>query len=210
MVDKGCDLKPSYTKGDYKLIARDNCFRGFFRLDEFSVKHKRFDGSWSGEITREIFIRGNATAVLPYDPVKDKVVLVEQFRFGALLEDSSPWLLELIAGMNEEGEEPAEVARREALEEANISLGEIEKICEYLVSPGGTTEKVYLYCSKINCESVGGVFGLPEEDEDIKVHVLDLDDCMQLIEKGVINNASTIMGIQWLVINKSRLQQKWV
>ncbi len=199
-----------YDKRDYQVISRDSCFKGFFSLDKVALKHRRFEGGWSQVIEREIFIRGNATCVLPYDPLKDTVVLVEQFRPGMILEDSSPWALELIAGMNEKGEEPLGVAKREAKEEADLELGEIEKICEYLVSPGGTTEKVYLYCSKINSESAGGVHGLEEEHEDIKVHVLSLPYCMELIESGKINNAAAIIGLQWLWINKARLKAKWV
>ncbi|WP_082880402.1 NUDIX domain-containing protein, partial [Oleiphilus sp. HI0128] len=150
-----------------------------------------------------------ATCVIPYDPMEDKVVLLEQFRPGAILEDQSPWLLELVAGMNDEGEHPENVARREAQEEARLELGELEKICEYLVSPGGTTEKVYLYCAKVSVQGVGGVFGLAEEDEDIKVHCLDFEAAYKLVENGTINNAAAIMGLQWLALNRERLREQW-
>jgi ADP-ribose pyrophosphatase len=146
---------------------------------------------------------------LPYDPVEDKVVLLEQFRPGAILEDQSPWLLELVAGMNDEGETPEGVARREAIEEANLELGELEKICEYLVSPGGTTEKVYLYCARVSVQGVGGVHGLAEESEDIKVHTVPFSEAFKLVETGVINNAPAIMAMQWLALHRERLRNQW-
>jgi ADP-ribose pyrophosphatase len=198
-----------YGKEDYQLIKREPCYEGFFRLEEVSLKHRLFNGSWSREISREIFIRGNATCVLPYDPVEDKVVLLEQFRPGAILEEQSPWLLELVAGMNGVNEIPEDVARREAVEEADLELKELEKICEYLVSPGGTTEKVYLYCARVSVQGGGGVFGLDDEDEDIKVHTLDFSEAYGLLESGVINNAAAIMALQWLALNRERLQEQW-
>lgn len=202
-------LKLQYGKDDYFLIDRQTCFQGFFRMEKVNFKHRLFQGGWSREIGREIFIRGNATCVLPYDPVEDSVVLLEQFRPGALLEESSPWLLELVAGMNDEGELPEQVACREAKEEADLELGVLEKICEYLVSPGGTTEKVFLYCAKVNVQGVGGVFGLAEEDEDIKVHVLAFEDAYDMVKTGVINNAPAIMAMQWLALNRGRLKDQW-
>lgn len=202
-------IKLQYGKEDYQLIGRESCFEGFFRMESVTLKHRLFDGGWSREVSRELFIRGDATCVVPYDPMEDKVVLLEQFRPGAILEDHSPWLLELVAGMNDEGEHPENVARREAQEEARLELGELEKICEYLVSPGGTTEKVYLYCAKVSVQGVGGVFGLAEEDEDIKVHCLDFEAAYKLVENGTINNAAAIMGLQWLALNRERLREQW-
>jgi ADP-ribose pyrophosphatase len=203
------EIKQQYHKVDYELIDRETCYEGFFRLEKMHFKHRRFDGRWSRIVTREIFIRGNATCVLPYDPVEDRVVLLEQFRPGAILENQTPWLLELIAGMNEDGEEPETVARREAIEEANLNLGQMDKICEYLVSPGGTTEKVFLYCAKVNSLEAKGVFGLPEEDEDIKVHSVTLEDAMLMVHSGQINNAAAIIALQWLVINRDELISRW-
>ena len=203
------NIKLQYGKEDYQLMRREPCYKGFFRMEKAILKYKLFDGGWSREVSRELFIRGNATCVLPYDPVEDKVVLLEQFRPGAILEDQSPWLLELVAGMNDEGELPEDVARREAVEEADLALGELEKICEYLVSPGGTTEKVYLYCARVNVQGVGGVYGLAEEDEDIKVHTLGFREAYQLVESGEINNAPAIMALQWLALHRERLREQW-
>ncbi len=203
------NIKLQYGKDDYRLIEREPCFEGFFRMERVRLKHRLFDGSWGREVSRELFIRGDATCVLPYDPVEDKVVLLEQFRPGAILENHSPWLLELVAGMNDEGEQPEEVAHREAQEEADLELQQLEKICEYLVSPGGTTEKVYLYCARVRTQGVGGVFGLADEDEDIKVHTLNFAEAYGLVESGLINNAAAIMALQWLALNRERLREQW-
>ena len=204
------EIKPQFGHDDFELIERESCYQGFFKLERFHFRHRRFDGSWSRKVAREIFVRGNATCVLPYDPVEDSVVLLEQFRVASILEDQSPWLIELIAGINEDGERPEDVARRESKEEADIEIGEMRKICEYLVSPGGTTEKVALYCARVNSQGVGGIFGLEEEDEDIKVHVVRLEEALAMVTSGRINNAAAIIALQWLAMNKTTIDAEWL
>ena len=210
-------IQQEYGQNDFDITEREPCFEGFFKLDRFHFKHKRFDGSWSRTVGREIFIRGDATCVLPFDPVENCVVLVEQFRIGAVSfeEDqnefgASPWLIELVAGINEEGENPEDVARRESVEEANLKLGEMMPICKYLASPGGSTEKVHLYCAQVDSRGAGGVFGLAEEDEDIRVHIVPFEDALLMIESGQINNAAAIIALQWLALNNSRVKQTWL
>jgi ADP-ribose pyrophosphatase len=211
-------IKQQYGQNDFEITEREPCFEGFFKLDRFHFKHKRFDGSWSRSVGREIFIRGDATCVLPYDPVESTVVLVEQFRVGAVslgpepLEtaEASPWLIELVAGINEAGENPEDVARREAVEEANLELGELMPICQYLASPGGSTENVHLYCASVDSREVGGVFGLAEEDEDIRAHVVSFNDAMLMVESGQINNAAAIIALQWLALNRERVDRAWL
>jgi len=205
-------IQQQYGQEDFEITERESCFEGFFKLDRFHFKHKRFDGSWSRSVGREVFIRGDATCVLLYDPVESSVVLVEQFRIGAvplereaIKSGASPWLIELVAGINEVGEDPEDVARRESVEEANLELGELMPICHYLASPGGATEKVHLYCAHVNSREAGGVFGLAEEDEDIRVHVVPFDDALLMIESGQINNAAAIIALQWLELNRSRV-----
>lgn len=187
----------------YKVVEKKNSFNGFFKIDTYSVQHELFSGGESEVFTRELFERGDAAAVLPYDPITDEVILVEQFRIGALRSKNSPWQIELIAGvLDKEGENPENVVLREAIEEANCSLENPKKICEYFCSPGGTSEKIYLYCAKVDATKQGGIFGLKEENEDIKVHVIKLNDAMKMIEDGVIETAMTIIALQWLSINK--------
>lgn len=202
-------IKPQYSHDDYELIDRKSCFKGFFALDKFSFKHKRFDGSWSRVVEREVFVRGDATCVLPYDPIAGKIILLEQFRAGALLANQSPWLIELVAGINEKGELPEDVARREAVEEAGIELLDMKPIIRYLPSPGGATEEVHLYCALVDSEGAGGVYGLPEEDEDIKVHLVDVSDIASLLASGEINNSPAIIALQWLLLHKKEIDQEW-
>jgi ADP-ribose pyrophosphatase len=202
-------IQQQFSQEDSELIARETCFKGFFKIDRFELRHKLFTGGWSDVIEREIFIRADATCVLPYDPMEGTVVLLEQFRAPIMGQNQSPWLVELVAGMNEAGEIPENVATREAKEEADLELLELEPIMEYLVSPGGSTEKVYLYCAKVDSLGVGGIHGLEEENEDIKVHVVSFESAIEMLNSGQINNAAAIISLQWLALNKDRLDAKW-
>jgi|TARA_R110002049_G_scaffold54739_1_gene152189 ADP-ribose pyrophosphatase len=203
-------IQQQFSQKDCELIAREPCFKGFFKVDRIELRHKLFGGGWSPLLRREIFIRADATCVLPYDPMEGTVVLVEQFRAPVIGQEQSPWLIELVAGMNEVGECPKDVAVREAKEEADLSLLELEPIMEYLVSPGGSTEKVYLYCAKIDSRDVSGVHGLEEENEDIKVHVVSVEVALAMLESGQINNAAAIISLQWLALNKEKLDARWM
>lgn len=198
-----------FKASDVDIRSRETVFQGFFRMDKVRLTHPRFDGTTMPEFTRELFVRGDATCVLPYDPERDEVVLLEQFRMGAIGRDQSPWLLELVAGMNEAGENPEDVAHREAEEEAGLAFDRLEKISEYLVSPGGTTEMVHLYAGQISTEGAGGLFGLDHEHEDIRAHVFSAAEAFAMISDGRINNAAAIMAIQWLQLNRDRLRDEW-
>ena len=195
-----------FTASDVNVEKRETVFHGFFRMDKLWLTHPRFDGRQMPVFTRELFIRGDATCVLPYDPVRDEVVLLEQFRLGALGRTQSPWLLELVAGMNEEGESPEDVAQREGQEEAGLSFSCLEKICDYLVSPGGSTEMIHLFCGEVSTESAGGIFGMEHEHEDIRAHVVAANEAIAMISDGRINNAAAIIALQWLQLNRSRLR----
>lgn len=197
-----------FSASDVRIDKRETVFQGFFRMDKLWLTHPRFDGQEMPVFTRELFIRGDATCVLPYDPVRDEVVLLEQFRLGALGRAQSPWLLELVAGMNEDGESPEEVAQREGQEEAGLTFSKLEKICDYLVSPGGTTEMIHLFYGQISAESAGGLFGIEHEHEDIRAHVVSADDAIAMIHDGRINNAAAIIALQWLELNRSRLRRE--
>lgn len=202
-------IQHRFSQKDCELIARESCFKGFFKVDRIELRHKLFGGGWSPLMEREIFIRADATCVLPYDPMEGTVVLVEQFRAPVMGQEQSPWLIELVAGMNEIDERPEDVAVREAKEEADLTLLELEPIMEYLVSPGGSTEKVYLYCAKVDSREVAGIHGLEEENEDIKVHVVSVEVALAMLDSGQINNAAAIISLQWLVLNKEKLDARW-
>lgn len=197
-------------KRDWKILEHDTAYQGFFRIDRYRLQHTLFEGGWSETVTREVFERGHAVAVLPYDPVRDQVLLVEQFRIGALAADApgGPWLLELVAGIIEDGEAPEAVARREALEEAGCELGELEFVCDYLVSPGGTSERTCLYVGRADLAHAGGVHGLDAEHEDIRVHVIDAGEAIAMADDGRIANAAGVIGLYWLARNRERLRAR--
>lgn len=194
-----------FSSKDIKIEKREVVFKGFFRMEELSLSHKTFDGKWIGPFSRELFVRGEAVCVLLFDPKRDKVILTEQIRIGALEDERSPWLLELVAGIVEPNETQEEVALRESQEEAGCIPSQLIPICRYWVSPGGCNERISLYCGIIDSDGVGGIHGLPHEHEDIRLTTLTFDEAYQLVEEGVINNAASIIALQWLKIHHTTI-----
>ena len=192
-----------------QIIEREACFRGFYSLDRLRLRHLQFSGEMGPALSRELFIRHDAVCVLPYDPQRDEVVLIEQFRVGAMGKSASPWLLELVAGLIDTDEQPEEVALREAMEEANLALSSLWPISEYFPSPGGSDERVYLYLGRCSSQGAGGVHGLAEEGEDIRVHVMPLEDALDAVRDGRINNAASIIALQWLALNRAEVRGLW-
>lgn len=190
----------------WKLDKHMVLFEKYFRLDEFHVSHELFAGGNSPVFTREIFERGSVVAVLPYDPQRNKVVLIEQFRAGALDDSEGPWLIECVAGVIEEGESEEEVARRECVEEAGCNIERLEPISHYYVSPGGTSEYCSLFCGLVDSNGVGGIHGLPHEHEDIRVIVVDAAEAFGWVHDGRIRSSATIIALQWLELNQDRLR----
>ena len=160
-------------------------------------------------MTRELILRPRAVGVLLFDPAQQQVVLVRQIRVGMLDEGQNPWLLELVAGMVESGEEPIEVAARESLEEANTTPQDLLQICEYYNSPGISNERITLFCGRVDATQAGGIFGLDAEHEDIEVVVLSLADALAKVASGEINNAMSIIALQWLQLNQPMLEESW-
>lgn len=198
------------TEADVEIIRKELCFHGFFRMERYTLRHRLFNGDWSQPITRELLERGHAAAILPYDPVKDQVVLIEQFRVGAMSIATGPWLLEIVAGIIETNEAAEEVVRREAVEEAGCNILDLVPLYDYLVSPGGTTERIALFCGKVDSTHMGGIYGKMEEGEDIKVHVMSLDSALALLSSGKIISASAIIALQWLALNREYLHKIWL
>lgn len=195
---------------DVEVLSRRPVWNGFFRMDLLRLRHRLFAGGWSAEMERELFVRDPAVVMLPYDPRRDQVVCVEQFRVGALDMPYSPWLLELVAGIIEAGEAPEQVARREAREEAGVDVEALEFICRYQVSPGGNTEEVLLFCGRVDAAAAGGIHGLDSEHEDIRVCVLDWADAQAALDAGEIRNAAGIIALQWLALNRDDLRRRWL
>ena len=192
-----------------EIFDKTVVYNGFFRLERYRLRHRLFSGAWSHELAREVFERGHAAAVLPYDPGRDQVVLIEQFRVGALEAPGGPWLLEIVAGVIDAGETPVEVIRREAVEESGCTLQDIVPICEYLVSPGGTSERLTLFCGKVDASLAGGTHGLAEEGEDTRVVVLEFAEAVAHLQAGKISAAAPIIALQWLMLNREQLRRRW-
>lgn len=192
-----------------EIVQREQCFKGFYRLDKLRLRHELFDGGMSREITRELFVRHDAVCVLPYDPQRDEVVLIEQFRVGALGKSSNPWLIELVAGLIDKDEEPEQVAHREAEEEAGLTFSALWPMTRYFPSPGGSDEFVHLFLGRCSTEQAGGVHGLEEEGEDIRVQVWSFEDALQAVRDGRIGNAASIIALQWLALNRAEVRGMW-
>lgn len=192
------------------IIEKKTVYQGFFRLDRYLLQHSLFQGGFSPTLEREVFERGSAAAALLYDPVLDKLVLIEQFRVGALTDPESPWLIETVAGVLQPNEDPKDLIVRETMEEAGLEILDLHFMYHYWVSPGGSTEQITLFCAKVDSTQATGVHGLVEEGEDIRSIVVSPAEAFDALEKGDIKNAPTIISLQWLQMHKDVLQKKWL
>ena len=194
--------------GEVAIAAQRPAYAGFFGLDVMALTHRRFDGQTSPLLRREVFVAGDAVTVLPYDPARDRVLLIEQMRIGPLGRgDPLPWQLEAIAGRIDPGETPEDAARREAVEEASLVLGRLEKVAEYYPTPGAVTEYLYSYVALCDLpDGIDGIFGAEDEAEDIKGHLVPFDTLMQAVARGEVSNAPLILTALWLQRERGRLR----
>ena len=204
------ECKPPFSAADVEVLKTETPFRGFFRVDKMTLRHRAYRGGWAAPVVREIFVRGEAAAVLPYDPQRQEILLVEQFRSGALGWRESPWCLELIAGIADKpGEAHEDLVRREAVEEAGIELEQVEKICHYMPSPGGSDERLSVFVARANLSVAGGIHGQPDEGEDIRAVKVAVSSIPELLASGLLDNAASIVALQWLQLHKSDLDARW-
>ena len=200
-------LRHAAGPGDV-VVARERLpYAKFFAVEEYDVAWQRFDGTMSETVTRAVFVSGDAVTVLPYDPVRDRVLLVEQFRAGPLARgDGQAWQLEAIAGRVDPGETPEAAARREAVEEAGLVLDRLIAVAEYYPSPGAVSEYLYTYVALVDLpDGVAGVFGVADETEDIRGHLISFDRLMALVASGEVQNAPLILTALWLQREKVRI-----
>ncbi|MFZ7142988.1 ADP-ribose diphosphatase [Avibacterium avium] len=200
-----------FTQQDIEIIKEEPLYNGFFNLKKVYFKHKLFAGGESGVVTRELLVKGAASVVVAYDPDADSVVMVEQVRIGAYNPQlsQSPWLLELIAGMVEEGEQPDEVAQRESQEEAGVQVEHLREVMSFWDSPGGIVERIHLFVGKVDSSKAQGIHGLAEENEDIRVHVIARQTAYEWVCSGKIDNGLAVTGLLWLQLNYLSLQKEW-
>lgn len=192
------------------ISERQTAYSGFFRIDRFRLRHRLFAGGWSPEVSREVFLRDNAAGILLYDPQRDELVLIEQLRLAAHLAGFAACQIEIVAGIIDKDESAAAVARREAAEEAGLSvIGDIVPIHRFLTSPGGSTETVDLFCGRVDASAAGGIHGLADESEDIRVVVKSAEAALALLVDGGIENGFTLLALHWFAANREALRLKW-
>ena len=197
-------------RDDVEILSTETCHAGFFRLERIRLRHRLFDGGWSSLFEREILRPPGAVAALPYDPVAEAVVLVEQFRLGTHLAGDQPWLLEVIGGMLDHDEPPEAVARRETMEEAGLEVTAIVPVMRYFPTPGTTSELIHMFCVRVDSAAAGGIHGLDSEHEDIRARVFAVDDALALLEGGRIVNAHSVIALQWLALHRDALRRQWL
>jgi ADP-ribose pyrophosphatase len=193
-----------------ETTGTEQMYQNYFKVNRYDLRHETFAGGWTPVISREIFERGHAVGILPYDPVRDELVFIEQFRAGALIAGWHPWLMEIAAGIIEPGETPEEVARRETLEETGLEVNRLEFIAHSLCTPGGSSETIALYCAEVDASAHPDTAGIDEEHEDIRVFHLSASEALDCLARKGINNASTLIALQWFALNRERLRQQWL
>lgn len=198
-------FETEFTHHDIDIQEEEIVYRGFFHVKKYCLRHRLFAGGWSESLTREVFARGHAVGVLLYDPKLQTVVLVEQFRPGALQDPQTPWVIEIVAGGVPAGEEPETTAIKEVFEETGLRVTEVKPMLSYYVSPGSNAEKFHLFYAIIDASSAGGIYGLEDEHEDIRVRVVSLEECNRALSTGKINNALTLIALQWLQLHYQEL-----
>lgn len=202
-------VETKFSAQDVRVLTDDTVYQGHFSMRKLNLQHRLFAGGWSATLTRELFERGDAVGVLPYDPISDSLIFVEQFRPGAIRGDDSPWMLELIAGVVESGEEDEEVVYREAIEEAQCELTTLLPIASFYPSAGACSEQIRLFCGRVSSAGIGEVHGLETEGEDILVHSIPRRDALEMMTLGQITNGHTLIALQWLQIHGDSLREQW-
>lgn len=210
------DASGMSAAADVEVLEKQPAYTGYFRLDRYRLRHRLYAGGWGPPIEREVFERGHAVSVVLYDPVRELLVLIEQFRIGALVAGGepglagafSPWLIEIVAGIIDEGQTAEEVARREAVEEAGCEITHLERIGIILTTPGCCSETVEFFVGLTVAPETGGIHGLDDEHEDIRVIVESPDTVYGWIDEGRIVNGPALVGLQWFRIHHHRLRER--
>lgn len=203
------ELTTKFTVNDVEIINRDITYQGIFQISQVNLRHRLHAGGWSPVFLRELFQRGSAVGILPYDPILDEIVLLEQFRIGAMEDERSPWLFEVAAGMIDEGETPKQTAIRELKEETGLNCMDLLPIITYWVSPGGSDEKITLYCARVDASQADGLHGMADEHEEIRVHRCARSQVVAMMAAGQLKNAPTLIACQWLELNLEQVRAAW-
>jgi ADP-ribose pyrophosphatase len=189
-----------------ELLRQETLWQSRFRIEQMTLRHRRHDGTWTPPYTREVFERGHAVAVLPYDPLLDRVVLIEQLRAPRLLAGRGARELEIVAGIVEPGETAEQVAERELMEEAGLRVRSLRRLFSYFPSPGGSSETIALYLAEVDAAGAGGHHGLEQEHEDIRVLSVAAQEAFRLLEEGAFENGTALLALQWLALHHDKLR----
>lgn len=197
-------------RNDAELLQEEPLHEGFFRMVRLHLRHRLFAGGWTAPLDREVVLHGTVAAIVPYDPIRDSVVLIEQFRNGKFAAgDPQPWSVSIAAGMIEAGENAEEMARRETLEETGCTIGRLEQALTFYSSPGGSAQHVTLFCGEVSAAGAAGLHGVAAEGEDIRAFEVSFEESQRLLDSDELDNAISIVGLQWLSRHRDRLRAAW-
>ena len=199
-----------HSHDDVDVLDRTVPHAGFLTVQRYRLRHRLFGGGWTPPLEREVCLRGSAAGVLPYDPERDALVLVEQFRMGPYAAGEPPWMIEIVAGFIEDGETPEAVAARECIEECGCPVSALMPITRYFPSPGGLAERVHLFCGRVDSRQAARVGGLAHDSEDIRVQVVPWRVARGQVARGGYANAATVIALQWLALNRRRVRRAWL
>lgn len=194
---------------EYEIDEKTMACSGYLKLYRYIVSYRAFGGGWLKRVSREVVANGEAVVVLPYDPKMDAIVVTEQFRIGAMAAGRNPWVLGLVAGMMHAGEVEEDVGRREGLEEINCKISRMKKIADFMPSPGISSEVVHVYAGEVDASGAGGIGGVADEKEDIRISVLSADEALRLFSEGRFISAASVVALQWLAANRAGLRREW-
>ena len=197
------------TKETAELVRHEVAFQGYFKVGRYFFRHSLHKGGTSGVISREVFERGQAGAVLLYDPARDEVVLIRQFRAGAYVAGHHPWTWEAVAGIIEDNETAEQMIRREVVEEANLAVGELLPIQKVMLTPGACSEACQIFVGRVDTSKAGGVFGVADENEDILVKVLPFAEAYAMVERNEVDNAVGVIALLWLALHRDEVRKRW-
>ena len=197
------------TEQAVELVRREVAFEGYFKVIRYFLRHTLHNGGMSGTISREVFERGQAGAVLPYDPQRDEVVLIRQFRAGTYAAGRHPWTWEVVAGIIEENETAEDMVRREMVEEANLSADELLPIQDLMLTPGACSEACRIFLGRVDTAKAGGVFGMADEHEDILVKVLPFAEAYAMVQRNEVDNAVAVVAVLWLALHRDEVRKRW-
>jgi ADP-ribose pyrophosphatase len=202
-------MMPNPPNESAELVRHEVAYQGYFKVGRYFFRHSLHRGGLSSVISREVFERGQAGAVLPYDPARDEVVLIRQFRAGSYVAGHHPFTWEAVAGIIEANETAEAMIRREAVEEAGLQIAEVMPITTIMLTPGACSESCQVFLGRIDTTKAGGIFGLQSEGEDILVKVLPFPEAYALVERNEVDNAIGVIALQWLALHRDEVRKRW-